>query len=324
MKAKVRCKLCPKGCELLAEQIGDCGVRKNIAGKIQCITYNHPSAIKSDPIEKKPLYHFLPGSEVLSIGTAGCNLHCQQCQNWQLSQESMLPIGAVSSAEITALAVKNKIQSIAYTYAEPLVSYEYTLECCQTSHQAGLKNILVSAAYINPAPLRTICDYLDAANIDLKSISDSFYRSICGAQLAPVLRALNIMKECGVYLELTNLIIPTLNDSTDETKKLCDWIVQDLGPETPLHFSRFFPQYKLKHLPATPKATIQQARLIAFEAGLKFVYTGNMADGGAGESTRCPECNTLLIQRRGYHVNTMRLVNGKCPDCGQLIRGIWN
>lgn len=323
MKTKVRCLICPKGCDLQIGEIGDCGVRQNIDGQIRCTTYNHPAALNVDPIEKKPLYHVLPGSETLSIGTAGCNLHCKQCQNWALSQEAPVPADSITPAHLTSLALEKHCPSIAYTYAEPLVSYEYTLDCCKKASEAGFKNILVTAAFINPDPLRILCTYVDAANVDIKSFSDAFYREVCDAQLKPVLNALKIMKECGVFIEITNLLIPTLNDSEDETKRLCNWIAKHLGPETPLHFSRFFPQHRLKHLPPTPVETLQNARAIAIKAGLQFVYVGNMEDR-AGESTFCPGCETLLIQRRGYQVSQMRLKDGKCPNCGYSIHGIWH
>lgn len=322
MKAKVRCTICPKGCELADGETGDCRVRRNIGGQIECVTYGRPVSMNIDPVEKKPLYHFLPGSPILSVGTAGCNLHCKQCQNWQISQANHTSNHAVQPLEIAEAAVSRGCPAIAYTYTEPLVSYEYTLDCCKSAVEMGIKNVLVTAAFINPDPLREICRYVDAANVDLKSFSDDFYRDICDARLTPVLKALQTMKESGVFLEITNLIIPTLNDSAEETKMLCYWVVENLGVETPLHFSRFFPQNQLQHLPPTATETIMRAREIAMGAGLQYVYVGNMADG-AGESTWCPDCNALLIDRSGYRIRKNRLKNGKCPDCGLSIPGIW-
>ena len=324
MKTKTRCLICPKGCELAPGETGDCRVRKNIGGEIVCTTYALPCSVNIDPVEKKPLFHFLPGSPILSIATAGCNLHCKQCQNWQISQaEHFVPASdEVLPEDVVRLAGKQGCPAIAYTYTEPLVSYEYTYDCCEAAAEAGIKNVLVTAAYINPEPLRRICQHVDAANVDLKSFSDDFYRDVCDARLKPVLKALTIMKDCGVMLEVTNLIIPTLNDSEEETRQLCGWVVENLGPETPLHFSCFFPQNKLKHLPPTPPDTVLRAREIALEAGLQFVYVGNM-QSAAGESTHCPVCGKLLIERHGYTLLQNRIEKGHCPACQTPIIGIW-
>ncbi len=300
-------------------------MRENIGDKIRCTTYAQPCSFSIDPIEKKPLYHFLPGSPIFSMATAGCNLHCKQCQNWQISQvgTSFSKRADVYPEDIARMAIEHDCPSIAYTYTEPLVSYEYTYDCCKAAAEQGIKNALVTAAFINPEPLRRICQYVDVANVDLKAFSDVFYRNICDARLQPVLKALTVMKECGVLLEVTNLLIPTLNDSEEETRQLCEWVVEHLGNQTPIHFSRFFPQNKLKHLPPTPEETILSARQIAIEAGLHFVYVGNMSDG-AGENTWCPNCETLLIQRRGFEVLNNVLENGCCPTCAAPIHGLWN
>jgi pyruvate formate lyase activating enzyme len=305
-------------------QIGDCRVRENIGSKIRCTTYGKPCSIHIDPVEKKPFFHFLPGTPVLSVATAGCNLHCKQCQNWQISQtgQQYSDETDVYPDDLAAMAKKHACPAIAYTYTEPLVSYEYTYDCCRAASDAAIKNILVTAAFINPEPLRTICRYIDAANVDLKSFSDDFYRDICDARLQPVLTALKVMHECGVMLEVTNLLIPTLNDSEEETRQLCGWILENLGESTPLHFSRFFPQNQLKELPPTPEDTILRAREIAIETGLKHTYIGNMS-GGEGESTWCPSCNKLLIERQGYHILRNTLKCGTCPDCATVINGIW-
>ena len=322
MRTTVKCLICPKGCELFPGEIGDCRVRQNVKGNIQCLTYSQPCSFNIDPVEKKPLYHFLPGSQILSIGTAGCNLHCKQCQNWQISQSNHTSSRDFQPLEVAEAAIGRKCPAIAYTYAEPLVSYEYTLDCCRTAVEMGVKNVLVTAAFINPNPLRELCTYVDAANVDLKSFSDEFYRTICDARLKPVLNALKIIKESGVLLEITNLIIPTLNDSEDETKSLCSWVAENIGIETPLHFSRFFPHNQLQQIPPTPEKTIIRAREIAIESGLQFVYVGNMADG-VGESTWCPRCGKLLIERHGYSIPINRLKNGKCPECKMVIYGVW-
>ena len=324
MTTKLKCPICPKGCMLKPGDPGDCRVRENRDGQIRCTTYAAPCALNRDPIEKKPLYHVLPASSILSIATAGCNLHCKQCQNWQISQTAQLPAQTKWEPEqIAQLALEKNCPSIAYTYTEPLVSYEYTYDCCKAAAAVGLKNVLVTAAYINPEPLEKICRYVDAANVDLKAFSDAFYRDICGAHLQPVLDALVTMKNCGVFLEITNLIIPTLNDSEDETRRLCDWVLHHLGPQTPLHFSRFYPQHQLKHLPPTPADTLLRAREIALEAGLEYVYLGNLS-ADEGENTDCPACGTRLLTRRGFHVLENHLLQGCCPNCNAPIPGIWN
>jgi pyruvate formate lyase activating enzyme len=299
-------------------------VRENIDGRIRCTTYGQPCSLNIDPIEKKPLYHFLPGSPILSVATAGCNLHCKQCQNWEISQTGQFASRSSGTfpKDVARMARKRNCPSIAYTYTEPLVSYEYTYDCCKAATEAGIKNVLVTAAYINPDPLRKICPFVDAANVDLKSFSDDFYRDICKARLKPVLKALMVMKKSGVMLEITNLIIPTLNDSEEETKQLCNWVVDHLGIDTPLHFSRFFPQHQLKHLPPTPTKTILRAREIAQETGLQFVYVGNM-QSDEGENTQCPGCGKLLIKRHGYAIHQNHLANGICPACQTPIHGIW-
>ena len=319
---KARCTLCPKGCELLPGETGDCRVRQNVDGKIRCTTYGHPCSLNIDPVEKKPLYHFLPGSPILSVATPGCNLHCAQCQNWTISQSGQpaTPGKTVLPEALAAMAQSRGCPAIAYTYTEPLVSFEYTLDSCKAAAASKVRNVLVTAAYINPDPLRELCAYVDAANVDLKSFSDDFYRKTCAARLAPVLKALVLMKECGVHLEITNLLIPTLNDSEEETRRLCGWVAENLGSGTPLHLSRFFPQNQLRHLPPTPPETLLRAREIAREAGLQFVYLGNLQ---ADNDTRCPTCGNPLVERRGYAIEDNLAPGGRCPDCATQIPGIF-
>ena len=320
----VQCELCPKNCIVGPGQSGDCRIRVNRDGKLCAVTYGYPSAVHVDPVEKKPMNHFLPGSSIFSIATVGCNLHCKFCQNWDLSQTN--PEDATASylppEDVTKLARQNGCQSVAYTYSDPIVYYEYTLDSCRTARDAGLKNVLVTAGYIQEAPLRELCRYVDGANIDLKAMSDSFYRDICGATLKPVLNALVVSKSLGVLVEVTNLIVPTLNDSDTMLEGMCRWIKENMGKETPLHFSRFFPMYRMQHLPPTPASTLERARDIAVAAGLQYVYIGNILEEDAA-NTYCPSCRALLIRRKGYLVLSNVLVDGRCPKCKTEIYGLW-
>jgi pyruvate formate lyase activating enzyme len=321
----VQCELCPKGCVIEPGQSGDCRIRVNIDGTLRAVTYGYPSSVQVDPVEKKPLYHFLPATPILSVATVGCNLHCKNCQNWELSQRNPEDASAVALPpdQLVRLSRQYQCPSIAYTYSDPLAYYEYTLDSCIRAREAGLRNVLVTAGYLNEKPLRGLCPYVDAANIDLKSMSDRFYHEICDATLKPVLHAMVTAKSMGVMVEVTNLLIPTLNDTDEDIRKLCAWIVNNLGRETPLHFSRFFPHYRMRHLPPTPADTLNRAHELARAEGLQFVYVGNILLKG-GSITRCPQCNRLLIRRTRYHVNENHLVDGRCPDCKTEIYGTWS
>jgi len=311
-------------CMISPGESGDCKIRFNIDGEIKPITYGHPCSINIDPIEKKPLFHFIPGSNVLSLATVGCNLHCKNCQNWQISQslpDEISKYPKMLPEDIASLATKHKCASVAYTYTDPTVFYEYALDCSIKVHEVGLKNVLVSAGYINKEPWLELCKHTDAANIDLKSMSNGFYKTNCGATLAPVLDALVIAKE-NVMLEVTNLVIPTLNDSDEDLQKLAKWIKENLGKDTPLHFSRFFPQYKMDNLPPTPLKTLEKAKQIAESEGLQYVYIGNI-DSETGGNTYCPKCKNLVIDRAGYFVKRNIIYNGKCPACKAEIYGCW-
>lgn len=266
----------------------------------------------------------LPGSWVLSIATVGCNLHCKNCQNWEISQANpeSTPAYHLPPEAIPGYAMENGCVSVAYTYTEPLVYYEYTLESSRQVHQADLRNVLVTAGYLNKEPLKKLLPYIDAANIDLKAFSDSFYRKICDATLKPVLDTLVLARTMGVLVEVTNLLIPTLNDSDNEIQELCKWIAGNMGKEVPLHFSRFFPQYQLRNLPPTPLSTLERARNIALDTGLYYVYIGNiMTDNG--ENTICHQCGKILVQRQGYTILAMNIKNGRCPRCNTEVYGIW-
>jgi len=298
-------------------------VRENIGGELMSLVYGNPCAVHLDPVEKKPLFHFLPGTSIFSIATAGCNLHCKVCQNWEISQRGPeetrntdLPPERVASA-----AKENGCRSIAYTYNDPVVFYEYAYDSSAAARRLGLKNVLVTAGYINEEPLRRICPLIDAANVDLKG-DDAFYRAYCSGTAAPVQRALEVMAKLGVWLEITNLIVPTLNDSDDRITWLVRWIAANLGPDVPLHFSRFHPMYKLSNLPPTPAETLIRARRIALAEGLRYVYIGNVS-GIEGQATVCPSCGTEAVVRNGFRVlkNTVR--NGTCSACGAPLPGVW-
>ncbi len=320
----VQCDLCPKHCVIAPGHSGDCRIRINLDGKLLAVTYGHPCSIHIDPVEKKPAFHFLPGTTTFSLATVGCNLHCKNCQNWDISQRNPEDAEAqyLPPDAAVELAAQYGCQSVSYTYSDPVVFYEYTLDCCRLAHKAGLKNILVTAGYINQEPLRRLFEYVDSVRIDLKSMSDDFYRQNCGATLAPVLDSLRLARKMNLELEVIHLIIPTLNDRDEELKSLCGWVAENLGAEIPLHFSRFFPQYRLLNLPETPIETLRRAKDFAVQAGLQYVYIGNVLEE-TGSHTYCPSCHRLLVGRRGYVVLENHIMNGKCSFCGKAIYGVW-
>jgi pyruvate formate lyase activating enzyme len=322
---RVVCELCPHMCAIADGRAGDCRVRVNLGGKLYATTYGRPSALHIDPIEKKPLYHMLPGTPIFSLATAGCNLHCAACQNWELSQrggEEMETIYPAEPEEIVAAARERGCRSIAYTYSEPLVYYEYTLDTSTAARAAGLRNVLVTAAYANREPVRRLAQVTDAITVDVKSFDDRFYRTRCGGSLAPVLDAITTFAEAGVWVEVSNLVIPGLTDDLAQIRALAAWIVRSLGPGTPFHLLRFHPDYKLQDLPPTPPETLAAAREEALAAGLRFVYVGNLRDD-EGETTRCPRDRTVLIRRAGYQILENNLRDGRCPTCGEPIPGRW-
>jgi len=321
---KVQCELCPKSCLIAPGQSGECRVRINIDGVLRTVVYGYPCSIHVDPIEKKPLFHFMPGTGILSIATVGCNLHCRNCQNWEISQANPedVPATAHSPENLVALTKRYNCPSLAYTYTDPIIYYEYTYDTAKLARRAGIRNVLVTAGYINEDPWRRLLEYVDAANIDLKSMSDEFYRDVCSGTLKPVQNALIVAKASGILVEVTNLLIPTLNDSSEQIRQLCQWVRVNLGVETPLHFSRFFPRYKMRNLPATSAETLDMAREIAISEGLQYVYIGNILSKD-GQNTYCPECKKLLVERSGYTILRNRLKDGSCPDCGKAIYGVW-
>jgi pyruvate formate lyase activating enzyme len=320
----VQCQLCPRNCEVLPGDRGECGVRENRQGKYYSLVYGNPCAVHLDPIEKKPFFHILPGSLSFSIATAGCNLHCKFCQNWEISQTRPdktynfdLP-----PEQVVAAARDNQCPSIAHTYVEPIIFYEYLRDVARLARPAGILNVCHSAGYINPQPLEELGGLLDAACIDLKAFDDKFYRDLVDGELQPVLNTLKTLRRHKVHLEIVNLLIPQFNDQPEKITAMCAWIKDELGPLTPLHFSRFYPLYKmLNHYP-TPVSSLERARDLAMQAGLKYVYIGNLP-AHAAENTYCHHCGKMIIARQGYQIGDVHLKDGKCAFCGTAIPGIW-
>lgn len=321
---EVRCTLCPNMCVLEDRQRGLCRVRENYGGELISLAYGNPCAVHVDPIEKKPLYHFLPATGAFSIATAGCNLSCLNCQNWNISQKSPEETRNVElmPKDVVGEAVKRRCSSIAYTYTEPTVYYEYMYDTSVKAMDAGVRNVWVTSGYINEEPLKRLCKVLDAANVDLKGFSDETYMKLNGGTLQPVLDALKTLKKEGVWFEVTHLAVPTWTDDPDTISEMCGWLVKKLGSEYPLHLSRFHPQYKLTDLPPTPVEFLEKARKIAYDAGLEHVYIGNVA-GKYYSDTICPNCGKTLIKRRGYIVDENNIVDGACRYCGREIAGVW-
>ncbi|MHC4499296.1 MAG: AmmeMemoRadiSam system radical SAM enzyme [Planctomycetota bacterium] len=321
---KVQCELCPKMCLIEPGQSGECRVRINVDGVLRTVVYGFPCSLHIDPVEKKPLFHFLPGTPILSIATVGCNLHCRNCQNWEISQANPEESRAFlcPPERLVELTRRNNCPSLAYTYTDPIVYYEYTYDTAKLAKDKGIRNVLVTAGYINAEPWRRLLEYVDAANIDLKGMTDDFYREVCSGTLEPVQNALVLAKASGVMVEVTNLIIPTLNDKPEQIRQLVSWVRANLGGDTPMHFSRFFPRHKMRNLPPTSAQTLDLARDIAISEGLNYVYIGNIRSK-AGQNTYCPACKSLLIERSGYTIRQNRLKEGSCPDCGKEIYGVW-
>ena len=324
MAKRVQCELCPNGCVLELGQHSRCRTRMNKDGRLYSLDYGKPCAVHVDPIEKKPFFHFLPGTTAFSIATAGCVLSCKFCQNWQISQAKPEETDTydLPPEKVVSNAVSYKCRSVTYTYTEPTVFYEYMYDTAVIAKKQGIRNTMHSCGYINEKPLRILSKYMDAADIDLKGFTEDFYSRICSGSLKPVLDSLVVLKQEGVWLEITNLVIPTLNDDMKKIREMSSWIVKNLGPDVPIHFSRFFPHYKLTNLPPTPIETMEGARKSALDAGLKYVYIGNIRH--EGENTFCPKCKKMLIERMGYFVRQNLVSNGKCKFCGTSIAGVWS
>jgi pyruvate formate lyase activating enzyme len=321
---RIQCDLCPRDCRLQEGQRGLCFVRQRSGDAMVLTTYGRSSGFCVDPIEKKPLNHFHPGSAVLSFGTAGCNLACRFCQNWDISKSREMDrlMDQASPAAIANAAVQTGCKSVAFTYNDPVIFAEYAMDVADACHERGVSTVAVTAGYIHAEPRREFYAKMDAANVDLKAFTDDFYFKMTGAHLAPVLDTLKyLVHETDVWVEITTLLIPTKNDSDDELRRLSDWVARELGPQVPLHFTAFHPDYRLNDLPATPAETLTRARGIAKEAGLQFVYTGNVHDR-VGGTTYCPGCGGGLIERDWYSILRYALTeDGRCPRCATAIAG---
>ena len=323
--SSVQCQLCPRECIIDNGKSGFCRVRRNTRGTLYSMVYGRPCSVDVGPIEKAPLYHFIPGHQRLCLATVGCNLRCTYCQNWHISQRGPGEVREfdLTPRQIVEEAKRQGVSSISFTYSEPTIFYEYMHDISILARQSGLKVSIVSNGYMNPRPLRTLLACLDGVKIDLKAFSEDFYREVSSARLQPVMQTLKVLKEERAFFEIVNLVIPTLNDNPDEIRKMCVWIRENLGEEVPLHFSRFYPTYKLTNLPSTPVRTLEAAVGIACGAGLKYVYIGNVP-GHKHNSTFCPHCGERLIHRTHFSVLGNNVENGKCKFCGYGIDGIWD
>lgn len=322
---KVHCRLCSFRCLIGAGKLGHCNVRKNIDGKLYSLNYYKVCAANPDPIEKKPLFHFLPGTRSFSIAAVGCNFRCEFCQNWQISQAA-LETGRIDGEtivpeQIVEMAVRSGCKSMAYTYTEPTIFMELCNDCARPAKQRGLANVFVSNGYLTREAIDFAAEWLDGINVDLKAFSDDYYRDLCGARLGPVLDSIAYLaKETDIWIEITTLLLPGQNDSEEELKKLAGWLVKEAGPDVPWHISRFYPQYKYTDSEPTPLESMQRAEAIGKAAGLRHVYLGNVP-GTDGENTYCYNCRTKLVERVGYRIVANHIKDSKCPKCGTEIAG---
>lgn len=321
----VQCRLCPHACSLAPGERSACRARENRDGQGVTLTYANPALIQEDPVERKPFFHVVPGSRALSVSTAGCNLHCKFCEVWDMALVRPEDVHAydLPPGDVVELARKAGLRSVSFAFGEPVVFYEYMLEVAELAREAGMLNLLHTAAFIRPEPLKALCGVVDAANVDLKGFDPEFYRNVVGGELEPVLDALRIIRRSGVHLEITSVVIPTLNDDMAVLAEMCRWIAGELGPDTPLHLARFYPLYRLSALPRTPVSILDRARETALEAGLHFVYVAKVP-GHDGENTFCPDCGQALITRVGFIVDQMRVKDGRCPECHREMPGIWS
>ena len=320
---KVRCQLCPHNCLIPEGKRGVCGVRENSGGQLYTLSYGRVVALNLDPIEKKPIFHFLPGSQSLSLATPGCNFRCKFCQNWQISQERdrVLSVEFVPPERIVELALRYSAQSISYTYTEPTIFYEYAYDICTLAKEKNLANIFVTNGYINPEPLVALKGLLDCANVDLKAFREETYRSVCGGRLQPVLDTIRLMHDLGIWVEVTTLIVPGMNDSQEELTEIAEFIAS-VSRDIPWHISAFHPDYQMMDRPPTRMDVLLEAEVIGKKAGLRYVYLGNVMREA---NTVCPNCGAVLVRRIGFNVleNYLSINGGYCPECGFKVEGIW-
>ncbi len=320
----VVCGLCPHRCVLMPGDRGVCRSRVNVRGTLYSLAYGDPCAANIDPVEKKPLYHFMPRTRAYSIAAAGCNFRCLNCQNWEISQAKPEEVRRqeLFPAEVVAEAQRNACESIAYTYSEPVTFFEYMLDTARLARKAGIHNLWVSNGYINPGTLENLCETIDGANVNLKAFSDDVHRSLTGGRLEPVLDTFKTLHARGVHFEITHLVVPGYVDDADMVRRMCAWILDTLGPDHPLHFSRFYPKYRLDRLPPTPVSTLEALREVALSAGIRYVYLGNVP-GHRANHTYCHQCGRLIIERQGYFIGAYHLENDRCAFCHTPIPGRW-
>jgi pyruvate formate lyase activating enzyme len=321
----VRCGLCPRRCMVATGRRGHCNVRENRDGTYYTLVHSQLCTAHIDPIEKKPFFHFRPGTLAFSVATGGCNVNCKFCQNWEISQAApeQLRRQRVTPSDLAAAARQNACPTLAYTYSEPIIASEYYLECAQAGHALGIRSVFVSNGFVLREPLDKLCDRMDAIKIDLKAFSELYYRDVVNAELRPILDSMLTIRKRGVWLEIVYLVVPTLNDSDSEFRAMAKWVKSELGPDVPVHFTRFYPLYRLKNLPPTPLETLQRAKAIADSESLHYVYVGNVP-GSPGEHTYCPKCHRTVVERVGFSVRKLQLKNGKCGYCQQPIAGLWS
>jgi pyruvate formate lyase activating enzyme len=322
---KIKCKLCPRECKVGDRERGYCGVRENRGGTYNTLVHSRVCAAHVDPIEKKPLFHYLPGTVAFSLATAGCNVNCKFCQNWDISQSrpEQVPADYAPPQKVVELAKQYQCPTIAYTYSEPVVFSEYLMDTADAGHAAGVRSIVVSNGYIQEEPLKTAYGKMDAVKIDLKAFTDSYYQKVVTGELKPVLDSLVRLKKMGMWTEIVYLTVPTLNDGEAEIRGLAQWVKTNLGVDVPLHFTQFHPEYLLKNLPITPVATLERAKAIADAEGLHYVYIGNVP-GHPAQNTYCPQCKHLLVERVGFTASQMLIRNSCCPFCRHPIPGVWH
>jgi pyruvate formate lyase activating enzyme len=323
---KIKCKLCPRACTVGDKERGYCGVRENRGGTYYTLVHSRVCAAHVDPVEKKPLFHYLPGTNAFSVATAGCNVNCKFCQNWEISQSrpEQIPADYAPPQRVAALAKQYKCPTIAYTYSEPVIFSEYLMDTADAGHKAGIRSIVVSNGYIQEDALKQAYGKMDAVKIDLKAFTEKYYRDVVTGQLKPVLETLVTLRKMGKWTEIVYLVLPTLNDSDAEFRGLAKWIKANLGPDVPLHFTQFHPEYLLKNLPITPVPTLERAKAIADAEGLHYVYIGNVP-GHPAQNTYCPQCHKLLVERAGFTANRVLIrKDGNCPYCKHPIPGIWH